>query len=62
MPAVIDHEAAAMAFTRLVDLSTQHELTIYDATYIEESLSRLDPRATSVAHSQVNYDQDVRVV
>lgn len=35
LPAVIDHEAAAMAFTRLVDLATQHELTIYDATYIE---------------------------
>ena len=31
LPAVIDHEAAAMAFTRLVDLATQHELTIYDA-------------------------------
>ena len=35
LPIVIDHEAAAIAFTRLVDLASRHELTIYDATYIE---------------------------
>jgi predicted nucleic acid-binding protein len=35
LPAVIDHEAAAIAFTRLVDLALEHELTVYDASYIE---------------------------
>lgn len=35
LPIVVDHEAAALAFTRLVDLASRHELTIYDATYIE---------------------------
>jgi len=33
LPAVIDHEAAAIAFTRLVDLASEHDLTVYDATY-----------------------------
>ena len=35
MPADVDHEAAALAFKRLVDLASEHELTVYDATYIE---------------------------
>ena len=35
LPAVIDHEAAPIAFTRLVDLALQHELTVYEASYIE---------------------------
>ena len=35
LPAVIDHEAAAIAFTRLFDLASEHELTVYDASYIE---------------------------
>jgi predicted nucleic acid-binding protein len=47
LPAVIDHEAAAMAFTRLVDLATQHDLTIYDATYIELAARRQLPLASN---------------
>ena len=49
LPAVIDHEAAAMAFTRLVDLATQHELTIYDATYIELATRKQLPLASNDA-------------
>lgn len=47
LPAVIDHEAAAIAFTRLVDLATQHELTIYDATYLELATRRRLPLASN---------------
>ncbi len=32
LPISIDHEAAAIAFTRLADLASEHDLTIYDAT------------------------------
>ena len=49
LPAVIDHEAAAMAFTRLVDLATQHELTIHDATYIELATRKQLPLASNDA-------------
>ena len=49
LPVVIDHEAAAMAFTRLVDLATQHELTIYDTTYIELATRRQLPLASNDA-------------
>lgn len=47
LPAVIDHEAAAVAFTRLVDLASEHELTIYDATYIELATRRQLPLASN---------------
>lgn len=47
LPAVIDHEAAAIAFTRLVDLASEHDLTIYDATYIELAKRRQLPLATN---------------
>lgn len=49
LPAVIDHEAAALALTRLVDLAAEHELTIYDATYIELATRRHLPLATNDA-------------
>jgi predicted nucleic acid-binding protein len=49
LPAVIDHEAAAVAFTRLVDLASKHELTIYDATYIELATRRQLPLASNDA-------------
>ena len=49
LPAVIDHEAAALAFTRLVDLASEHELTIYDATYIELATRRQLPLASNDA-------------
>jgi predicted nucleic acid-binding protein len=31
----IDHEMASLAFSRLVDLAVNHQLSIYDATYLE---------------------------
>lgn len=49
LPAVIDHEAAAIAFTRLVDLASEHELTVYDATYIELATRRQLPLASNDA-------------
>ena len=49
LPAVIDHEAAALAFTRLVDLASSHELTVYDATYIELATRRQLPLASNDA-------------
>lgn len=49
LPAVIDHEAAAVAFTRLVDLASEHELTVYDATYIELAMRRQLPLASNDA-------------
>lgn len=49
LPAVIDHEAAAIAFTRLIDLASEHGLTIYDATYIELAARRQLPLASNDA-------------
>jgi predicted nucleic acid-binding protein len=49
LPAAIDHEAAAIAFTRLVDLASEFELTIYDATYLELAIRRRLPLATNDA-------------
>lgn len=47
LPVVIDHEAATVAFTRLVDLASEHELTVYDATYIELAARRQLPLASN---------------
>jgi predicted nucleic acid-binding protein len=49
LPTVIDHEAAAIAFSRLVPLASEHELTVYDATYIELALRRQLPLASNDA-------------
>ena len=49
LPVVIDHEAAAIAFTRLVDLASKYELTIYDAAYIELAARRELPLASNDA-------------
>jgi len=49
LPVVIDHEAATVAFTRLVDLASEHELTVYDATYIELAARRQLPLASNDA-------------
>jgi predicted nucleic acid-binding protein len=49
LPAVVDHEAAAVAFTRLVDLASEHDLTVYDATYIELATRRQLPLASNDA-------------
>ncbi len=35
LPVTIDHEAASIAFTRLVGLASDYALTVYDATYLE---------------------------
>jgi predicted nucleic acid-binding protein len=47
LPVVIDHEAAAVALTRLVELASEHELTIYDASYIELAARRQLPLASN---------------
>lgn len=31
----VDHEMAGLAFSRLSDLATTHELSVYDAAYLE---------------------------
>jgi predicted nucleic acid-binding protein len=31
----IDHEGAALAFTRLTELAAAHQLSVYDAAYLE---------------------------
>jgi predicted nucleic acid-binding protein len=31
----VDHEMAALAFSRLSDLATTHQLSVYDAAYLE---------------------------
>jgi len=49
LPVVIDHEAAVLAFTRLVDLASKHELTVYDATYLELAARRQLPLASNDA-------------
>ena len=49
LPAVIDHEVAAIAFTRLFDLASEHDLTIYDASYVELAARRQLPLASNDA-------------
>jgi predicted nucleic acid-binding protein len=49
LPAVIDHEASALAFTRLVELASELEMTIYDATYIELATRTRLPLASNDA-------------
>jgi predicted nucleic acid-binding protein len=41
----LDHEMAALAFTRLSTLASQHGLTIYDAAYLELALRTKLPLA-----------------
>jgi len=35
LPVTVDHEMAALAFTTLSDLAVAHDLSVYDATYLE---------------------------
>ena len=35
LPVRIDHEMASLAFTRLSDLASTHNLSVYDAAYLE---------------------------
>ncbi len=49
LPVVIDHEAVTMASTRLVDLASEHDLTVYDAAYVELAKRRGLPLASNDA-------------
>ncbi len=35
LPIRIDHEAASLAFSRLSELASAHQLSVYDAAYLE---------------------------
>jgi predicted nucleic acid-binding protein len=35
LPLRIDHEMASLAFSHLSELASQHQLSVYDATYLE---------------------------
>jgi uncharacterized protein (TIGR03382 family) len=35
LPVRVDHEGAALAFSRLSEIATVHGLTVYDAAYLE---------------------------
>lgn len=35
LPVRVDHETAALAFSRLSELASTHELSVYDAAYLE---------------------------
>lgn len=47
LPATVDHEAASIAFTRLLDIASEHDLTVYDATYLELARRRQLPLASN---------------
>lgn len=35
LPVRVDHEGASLAFSRLSELASAHQLTVYDAVYLE---------------------------
>lgn len=35
LPLLVDHEMASRAFSQLSDLASAHQLSVYDATYLE---------------------------
>jgi predicted nucleic acid-binding protein len=45
LPAKIDHEAATLGFSRLSELADLHQLSVYDAAYLELVLRRRLPLA-----------------
>src|SRR5262245_56784445 len=45
LPLRIDHEMSSVAFTRLTELAAAHELSIYDAAYLELAERRSLPLA-----------------
>ena len=47
LPATVDHEAPSIAFTRLLDIASEHDLTVYDATYLELARRRQLPLASN---------------
>jgi predicted nucleic acid-binding protein len=40
LPLRVDHEMALLAFTRLSELAAAHQLSVYDAAYLELALRR----------------------
>ena len=40
LPLRVDHEMASLAFSRLSELASDHQLSIYDAAYLELALRR----------------------
>jgi predicted nucleic acid-binding protein len=46
LPIVVDHEATARAWRDIMALAERHNLTLYDAAYLELSLRRQLPLAT----------------
>jgi predicted nucleic acid-binding protein len=46
LPIKIDHEASALAFTRIAELASEHQLSVYDAVYLELARRRGLPLAT----------------
>jgi predicted nucleic acid-binding protein len=45
LPLRIDHEMAALAFSRLAELAAKHQLSVYDAAYLELAQRRNLPLA-----------------
>jgi predicted nucleic acid-binding protein len=45
LPLRIDHEMATLAFSRLGEIATKHQLSIYDAAYLELAQRRNLPLA-----------------
>ena len=43
LPVRIDQDGAALAFSRLSDLAVAHDLSVYDAAYLELALRRQFP-------------------
>lgn len=43
LPVKIDHETAALGFTKLSALASEHTLSVYDAAYLELALRRKLP-------------------
>lgn len=49
LPLTVDHDASTVAFTTLVDLARKHDLTVYDAAYLELAARRRLPLASKDA-------------
>lgn len=45
LPCATDHEASGLAFGRLSELATEHDLSVYDAAYLELAQRRSLPLA-----------------
>jgi predicted nucleic acid-binding protein len=60
LPLRVDHEAASLAFSRLSELAVTHQLTVYDAAYLELAQRRRltlackdGPLRAAAAHARV---------